>query len=344
MAWQNFGNLAAGNQNLSLFDTLAGQIAKCVLVPCTAANANAIVLTGTANAPAVASYSDLVTFAFVAAANSTSSVTIQFGALAALPAYLADGITQAASGSLTAGHFYTATWNQALNGGAGGFFLGSFTLPVISGTQQTRQVFLSGSSLTYTTPALCKQLFVRMTGGGGSGGQQDSGLSGNAGTATIFGPVTANPGGGGTAGSAATGGLGGSGGAGGAGSSTGIVRIPGGDGATGLGGALAGAVTMNFCGGNGGNSAFGGGGRGNPTGGAGSDPGATNSGAGGGGNGRSSSGTVSSGGGGGAGEYVEFLINSPVATYTYTVGNGGTPPGGGTGAGAAGIIIVDERY
>jgi len=343
MTWQNFGNLAAGNQNLSLFDTLAGQISKCVLVPCTAANANAILLTGTGNAPVIASYSDLVTFAFVAAANSTSSVTIQFGSLAALPAYLSDGITQAASGSLTSGHLYTATWNQALNAGGGGFFLGSFALPVISGTQQTRQVFLSGSA-TYTTPALCKQLFVRMVGGGGGGGGIASN-PGSVGTTTTFGTVNAAPGGGGLASATGgnTAGAGGPGGTGGSGSATGIVRIVGGDGASGTGGASAAGGTFFFTGGHGGNSVFGGGGRGSVASGAGADAGGTNSGAGGGGVGASLTTTAAAGGGGGAGEYVEFLINNPVATYAYTVGGGGT--GGGTaGIGAAGIIIVDERY
>jgi hypothetical protein len=51
--------------------------------------------------------------------------------------------------------------------------------------------------------------------------------------------------------------------------------------------------------------------------------------------------------GGGAGGYVEKLITSPAATYTYTVGTGGAGGAAGTlagGNGAAGIIIVDEFY
>lgn len=51
--------------------------------------------------------------------------------------------------------------------------------------------------------------------------------------------------------------------------------------------------------------------------------------------------------GGGAGEYVEFIIENPAATYTYTVGLGGAG-GAGTSAaggnGADGRIIVEEHY
>ena len=54
------------------------------------------------------------------------------------------------------------------------------------------------------------------------------------------------------------------------------------------------------------------------------------------------------GSGGGAGEYVELVINSPSATYTYTVGTSGAAAAAGAqfagGAGGTGIIIVDEYY
>jgi hypothetical protein len=131
MAWQSFGSLAAGNQNLSLFDLLTSQIAPCTLIPCTAAGANAITLAGTTNAPALGSYSDLVAFSFIAAANSTASITAAFGGLASLNVYYSDGVTQCGSGTIIGGQPYTLTWSQALNGGAGGFYLGrpSVTAP-----------------------------------------------------------------------------------------------------------------------------------------------------------------------------------------------------------------------
>lgn len=91
----------------------------------------------------------------------------------------------------------------------------------------------------------------------------------------------------------------------------------------------------------GGPSPFGGGGVGgkNATG----QNGATNSCSG------ASGGYVNQGGGGGAGEYAEFSIVSPSSSYNYAVGIGGSGGGSGDGAhnggaGADGIIIVEEFY
>ena len=55
------------------------------------------------------------------------------------------------------------------------------------------------------------------------------------------------------------------------------------------------------------------------------------------------------GGGGGAGGYVDAWIANPSSTYSYAVGSGGSAGAAGTngraaGAGAAGIIIVEEYY
>lgn len=48
---------------------------------------------------------------------------------------------------------------------------------------------------------------------------------------------------------------------------------------------------------------------------------------------------------GGAGGYLEATISSPNATYSYSVGNGGTPSGTVPGgAGGSGLIIVEEFY
>jgi hypothetical protein len=68
----------------------------------------------------------------------------------------------------------------------------------------------------------------------------------------------------------------------------------------------------------------------------------TNSGAGG---GAGNSGAHENGGGG-AGGYLEKLITSPSATYSYAVGSGGSG-GSGTqsgGNGGSGVIIVQEFY
>lgn len=197
--------------------------------------------------------------------------------------------------------------------------------------QPTRQVFTSGTGATYTTPAGATRINVRMVGGGGGGGGATSN-NGAAGNQTTFSTLTAGGGGAGQA----NGGQGGTQGT----ASGGDINIPGGGGGAGSINNTAGIAPAS---GVGGNSVFGGGAPSsiNATGGA----GATNSGGGGAGGGAASS--TNSGGGGGAGGYVEKLILSPAATYTYTVGAtaaGGIAGGTAGGVGAAGLIIVDEYY
>lgn len=199
-------------------------------------------------------------------------------------------------------------------------------------TQPTRQVFTSGTGATYTTPAGATRINVRMVGGGGGGGANATNAGAN-GTSTTFDTLTAAFGSGGTHNA-------GAGGAGGTGTN-GDINISGG---SGQGGTSSGAA-VGPAGGNGGASAFGGAGGGGANATAGSAA-AANSGSGGGGGGGTTAPT-SSGGGGGAGGYVEKLITSPSASYTYTVGAGGNGGAAGNfagGNGAAGIIIVDEHY
>jgi hypothetical protein len=124
MSWLTiFGALAAGNQPLSLFDGMFGQVANLVAVPCTAANNNAIVLTPTGNAPTIASYVQFQMFRFAAVANSTGAVTVNFGGFGALPVFKPDGLTQVGSGDIVATREYLLVFSTALNAGGGGFFL-----------------------------------------------------------------------------------------------------------------------------------------------------------------------------------------------------------------------------
>jgi hypothetical protein len=198
----------------------------------------------------------------------------------------------------------------------------------------TLQNLTSGTSATYTTPTGATWLKVRMIGAGGAGATHAS--NGAAGGTTSFNSVTAVGGGGGTANTGTSAGQGGTAGTGGTGTAT--LRVPGTQGNPG-GSIIAGASAPT--GGVGGAGPFGGAGS------AGSDSNAggnaqANSGAGGGGTGGSSGSVLASCGGGASGEYVELIIYAPAATYTYTVGAGGT--NGGAGTGAAGRIIVEEYY
>lgn len=226
---------------------------------------------------------------------------------------------------------------------------GIFEVPA----RQTTTVLTSGTSLTYTTPNAAVYLKVRMVGGGGGGGGGGvSGMGiGGAGGATTFSynSVSANGGNGGGQGIASyAGGYGGQGGT--------VTNAPSNSiSMTGNGGI---SVTQDTsasyatpCGGTGGAGVFGGAGSGSSAlGSQGSIAGATNSGAGGGGGGIS--GAVANalgGGGGGAGGYCEFLVPSPSASYTYTIGSAGTAGTGGTSGyagavGGTGLIIVDEFY
>lgn len=202
----------------------------------------------------------------------------------------------------------------------------------------TVQRFTSGSG-TYNTPAGVLYIKIRMVGGGGGGG---GGNVASAGGNTTFGTSFLTAGGGSQGTDNA--GLGGNGG-------TVTVNAPAivlvnssSSGCTGGSGVAGG---QSPTGGHGGNSPFGGAGRG---GGNSSYNGAVayaNSGSGGGG----ASGGPGWGGcsGGGSGGYIEAVIYSPNATYSYSVGTAGS---GGTGNssfgfggnGAAGIIIIEEYY
>jgi hypothetical protein len=325
MPWPTiFANLAAGNQPLALFDAMFTQVAQMVAVPCTVAGVNALTLTPIGSAPTFTSYQNFTAARFIAGATTTGTVTAQFGALAALPVYLSDGVTQASTGNILVGGEYILVFAQSLNSGAGGFFVETAVVPAGAGfIVPVPNTFLSGSSATYTTPTsggrLPLYIRVRMCGGGG-GGAATSTNAGAVGTDTSFAGWTAIHGNGGVV--VGSGGAGGTGGVNG-GTGTQLTRLNGG---AGTAGNAAGGGDPG--GGNGGSTVFGGAGAGTING-AGTAA-ASNSGAGGGG-GSSASGNSS--GGGGAGEYVEFIIAAPVASYTYTVGTGGN---GGAAGGAAG--------
>ena len=199
----------------------------------------------------------------------------------------------------------------------------------------THQVFTSSSG-TYTTPASCLYIRVRMVGAGGAGGNSGPGAaSGNAGGNTTFGTslLAANggSGGGGSTGGSTSGGAGGT-------ASGGTINLggsPGGNGQSAFPGGPGGASPL-----------FNGAGQGGIAGVVLPSIGVTNTGGGGGGGG--GPGGSSAGAGGGSGGYVEAVISSPAATYAYAVGAGGTAGSGGTtqigAVGGSGYIIVEEFY
>jgi hypothetical protein len=123
-----FATLAAGNQQLSLFDTEFAAVAALGLIPCAAsAGPNNVALTPFASvAPAVTSYPDLgPSFVFAAAATSTGAVTLNVSGVGARNAYKWNGSAPMGAGDLIAGSVYKVTPLAALNAGSGGFVVDS---------------------------------------------------------------------------------------------------------------------------------------------------------------------------------------------------------------------------
>ena len=199
-------------------------------------------------------------------------------------------------------------------------------------------VYTTGSG-TYTVPSGARWLSVKMVGGGGGGatGHSTGAANGLVGGNTTFGTGIASGGGGGLVND--NGGIGVastmiSGGTG--------LALAGGDG--GPSAAPYGTGRAANEGGNGGSSAFGGGGSGRGGSNAASGvAGKANTGGGGGAGGGSNVPGTYAAGGGASGGYVECIIASPSATYSYAVGTGGAGGSNGStagGAGGSGVIYV----
>ena len=204
---------------------------------------------------------------------------------------------------------------------------------------------LTSGSGTYATPAEVLYLRVKQVGGGAGGaGSGSGGGTGATGGNTTFGTslLVANGGTGGTT----NGAIGGSGGSASLGTGPIGTALSGGYGQAGF---TSSAIGTSPCGGFGGSNAFGGAGSGanGSTGGAGGSA-IANTGAGGGGAGGSAT-TTFAGAGGGAGGFIDAIILSPSATYSYAVGSGGAGGTAGTsgfvgGSGGTGYIEVTEYY
>jgi hypothetical protein len=238
----------------------------------------------------------------------------------------------------------TPEWSKLTIGAANTYIRSDGTdLSWITRTLPTVQKFTSGSG-TYTTPAGVAYTEVEMIGaggGGGGGGNAGTAAAGSTGGNTTFGTslLTAN---GGQGGQAAVG----NGGIGGAGSlGTGPIGLvfSGGQGGQGQQSGTTGFIA----GGHGASSPFNGGADGGLN-----NAGSTaiaNTGTGGGGGGVTSATSNNSGSGGGAGAWLRAIINSPSATYAYSVGAAGAAGTAGTngyagGVGGSGFIQITEFY
>ena len=306
-----------------------------------------------APSPGISAYVVGQRFAFKAInANATTTPTLAVNSLTAGLIKWADG-TAVAAGDIPASA-QIVVQVATVTAGTPVFHLQTVAIPPLarsttfynqSTTGPTYQNFTSGTSATYTTPANCKWIKVRMVGGGGGGGGvgATTSPSGSSGGNTSFNSIVAAGGAGGTGTNTSQVG-GGAGGTGGSGSAT--LRVAGQ-----TGGPTIAATNFGVSGYGGSSPVFGGGAPGVTTavGATTGNAGVANTGGGGSGGG-GTSGTANCAAGGGSGEYVEIIINGPSASYTYTVGGGGAGGiGTGTaaatgGAGAAGFITVEEHY
>ncbi len=257
----------------------------------------------------------------------------------------ADGTWAAPAGSGTVTSVQVAGANGlSFSGGpitGSGTITATLTAPKVT-------TYTSGSG-TWSRTGSPLYIRVRMVGGGGGGagsGSSSTGGNGGAGGNTTFGTslLTANGGGGGTKDN-------------GANASGGTATIAAPAIGTAIAGASGGGTGLtsgtNFLvatAGSGGASPFGGAGGGGNNG-AGIAA-ATNSGSGGGGAQNINANGVAvswSGAGGAAGGFIDVIIASPSASYSYAVGAAGTAGSAGTngsagGAGGSGYIEVTEYY
>lgn len=269
---------------------------------------------------------------------------------AANPGYTALALDQSAatSGQLLVSRGGTGVATANAGTFFGGPTSGAAAAPSFKTWQPpTVQKFTSGTAATYTTATGALYIRVRMVGagGGGSGSGTAGGTAAGNGTDTTFGTSLLSAGGGlkGVWGNTV----------GGAGGTSSLGSGPIGtalSGSTGDGSAFQGTtIQVQPTSGRGGSSFFGGGGASVQAGVVG-NAGATNTGGGGAGGGCSGATTTFfCGTGGGSGGFVDAIITSPSATYTYTVGAAGSAGALGTngyagGAGAAGYIEVIEYY
>lgn len=168
MAWTTFSNLTSAQ--MSFLDNMFGYVSGFGFVPCTAAGTNTIALTPNANTPAIAAYGNYQGYTFVAAGNSTGSVTVNVNGVGALPLYVAGGGSQAGNGSISGNVLYMIVYNSALNSGGGGFVivdatstgggtsdtnrLGSYkNLKIVNGATANSQAVITADQIVLETSA-----------------------------------------------------------------------------------------------------------------------------------------------------------------------------------------------
>ena len=116
-----------------------------LVLPCTVVGTNALTLTPVTGTLSQTAYTDKELFSFQAVATSTSAMTVQVAALAALNLYKAGGTIQAGSGDVVLGQLYLVAYQASLNSAAGGFVI----LSAVAGAGATiLRDYLAGLALS----------------------------------------------------------------------------------------------------------------------------------------------------------------------------------------------------
>lgn len=129
-------------------DTAFDDVLKLTIIPCTATGTNTIALTPVATVypPDLTAYASYMQFSFVPVNSTTGSATVNVNGVGAKNLYLSNGTTQAGSGNLVAGQFYTIAYSSALNSNVGGFYVtvSPTVSPTFTGTMTAEAGTFSG--------------------------------------------------------------------------------------------------------------------------------------------------------------------------------------------------------
>ncbi len=161
-----FQNLAAGNEPLSLFDTMFNVAGQQGNIPCTATGTNAISLVSQTNNYVGTSYTDGQIVSFQAAATTTGSGTMQWSGLGFVKLFTAAGV-QVAAGDVVININYVVQYRSNLDTGSGGFIILNATVTAIAQPVQAtfKNLVITVNGNTTVTPT-ADAVVVQNSGGG----------------------------------------------------------------------------------------------------------------------------------------------------------------------------------
>ena len=163
-----FANLAAGNEPLSLFDTMFAIAGQQGNIPCTSSGTNTLTLTPNTNYYVPAAYTNAQIASFKAVATSTGAMTAQIGGLSLLKLFTAAGV-QANSGDVVINTHYEIQYWSDLDSGSGGFIILNATVTAIAnpvqGTFKNLKI-TNGASPNTQVAVTCDAVVVQNASGG----------------------------------------------------------------------------------------------------------------------------------------------------------------------------------